>query len=149
MGFSVIATHMFLLFFAIKSGSTPPIAIVAVVAAAIAKADWLKTALLSFWYSVPGWLVAFAFLYQPALLLQSDDLWMITQSVVSATAGVVAMSAALSGFFLRPIGVAGRAIMVGAAAALIAADPWSDLVGVVAIGILLLHRVFVRRAAKA
>ena len=39
-GFPVIAVHFFLFFFAIKSGSTPPVAVVSVVASAIAKANW-------------------------------------------------------------------------------------------------------------
>lgn len=70
VGFSELAAHMFIFFFAIKSGSTPPIAVVAVVAAGMAEADWLKTAWWSFVYSWPGFVVAFAFVYHPGYLLQ-------------------------------------------------------------------------------
>jgi TRAP transporter 4TM/12TM fusion protein len=70
VGFSELAAHLFIFFFAIKSGSTPPIAIVAVVAAAIANSNWWRTAWLSFVYSWPGFIIAFAFMFYPGFLLE-------------------------------------------------------------------------------
>ena len=70
VGFSELSAHLFLFFFAIKSGSTPPIAMVAVVAAGIADSNWMKTAWWSFVYSWPGFIIAFAFMYYPGYLLQ-------------------------------------------------------------------------------
>lgn len=70
VGFSELASHIFVFFFAIKSGSTPPIAMVAVVAAGIADSNWLKTAWWSFVYSWPGFVIAFALMYYPGYLLQ-------------------------------------------------------------------------------
>jgi TRAP-type uncharacterized transport system fused permease subunit len=70
VGFPELAAHLFLFFFAIKSGSTPPIAVVAVVAAGIAEANWLMTAWLSFLYSLPGFFIAFAFMFYPSYLLE-------------------------------------------------------------------------------
>jgi TRAP-type uncharacterized transport system fused permease subunit len=72
VGFSELSAHFFVFFFAIKSGSTPPIAMVAVVAAGIADSNWLKTAWLSFVYSWPGFFIAFAWMYYPSLLLQGS-----------------------------------------------------------------------------
>ncbi len=70
VGFSELSAHLFLFFFAIKSGSTPPIAMVAVVAAGIADSNWMKTAWWSFVYSWPGFIIAFAFMHYPGYLLQ-------------------------------------------------------------------------------
>jgi TRAP transporter 4TM/12TM fusion protein len=70
VGFSELASHLFLFFFAIKSGSTPPIAVVAVVAAGIAQANWWITAWLSFLYSLPGFFIAYAFMFYPSYLLK-------------------------------------------------------------------------------
>jgi TRAP transporter 4TM/12TM fusion protein len=127
--FSLLAVHMFLFFFAIKSGSTPPVAIVSVVAAAIAKADWWKTAWLAFLYSVPGWIVAFAFLYSPTLLLQGNP-ESVVESVITASIGVVAIAAALSGYLNRRLGISERILLTVGALCLIAAGPISDAVGI-------------------
>jgi TRAP-type uncharacterized transport system fused permease subunit len=70
VGFPELSSHLFLFFFAIKSGSTPPIAVVAVVAAGIAQANWWKTACLSFFYSLPGFFIAYAFMFYPSYLLE-------------------------------------------------------------------------------
>jgi TRAP transporter 4TM/12TM fusion protein len=70
VGFTQMAAHLFLFFFAIKSGSTPPIAVVAVVAAGIAQSNWWKTAWRSFLYSLPGFCIAYAFMFHPEYLMQ-------------------------------------------------------------------------------
>ncbi len=67
MGFPLLGAHMFLFFFAIKSGSTPPVAVVAAVAAGIAEADFWNTALKSTIFGTASFLVAFGFLFNPAL----------------------------------------------------------------------------------
>ena len=70
VGFPQMAAHMFIFFFAIKSGSTPPVAIVSVVAAGIAQSNWWKTAWLSFRYSLPGFCVAYAFVFHQEYLMR-------------------------------------------------------------------------------
>jgi TRAP transporter 4TM/12TM fusion protein len=74
VGFPLLGAHLFLFYFAIKSGSTPPVAVVAVVAAAIAESDWWKTGWRAFWYSLPGFFVAYAFVFKPAYLLQGTPM---------------------------------------------------------------------------
>lgn len=87
-GFSEIGSHMFCFFFAIKSGSTPPIAVVAVVAAGIAKANWWKTAWIAFAYSLPGFIIAFSFMYNPSYLM--DGSWY--SILISLIFGIVGVS---------------------------------------------------------
>lgn len=92
-----LGTHLFLFYFAIKSGSTPPVALVAVVAAGIARANWWKTTIVAFTHSLPGFIVAFMFLYSDALLMQAP--WTATLfPIVAALAGVFAMAAGIQGW---------------------------------------------------
>ncbi len=90
LGFPLLAAHLFLFYFAIKSGSTPPVAVVAVVAAAIAKSNWWKTGWKAFWYSLPGFFVAYAFVFKPAYLLQGNpgDIALTLVCGLIGTAGV-------------------------------------------------------------
>jgi TRAP transporter 4TM/12TM fusion protein len=101
VGFPLLASHLFLFYFAIKSGSTPPVAVVAVVAAAIAEADWWKTAWTAFWFSVPGFFIAYAFVFLPAYLLQGTPL-MIIFTFICGAIGTAGLAAAIQRqFFLK------------------------------------------------
>lgn len=136
-GVSLLGAHLFLFYFAIKSGSTPPVAVVAVVAAAIAEANWWKTAITAFLYSVPGFLIAFQFAYSPALLF--DGAWNeILLSSTSALIGVVAIAAGLQGWcghlLYGPLGLALRAALITGALLLVKQGGLSDLVGLALVG---------------
>ena len=134
-GFPILAAHMFIFFFAIKSGSTPPVAVVAVVAAGIAEANWWRTGWLAFQYSIPGWLVAFAFLLSPSLLLQ-DSLGIVTvMNIVSAGIGVAGITAGVAGYALTPLQIPERILLSAGAIPLIFAGTASDIAGVILVGL--------------
>jgi len=132
-GVPLLAAHMFLFYFAIKSGSTPPVAIVAAVAASIAKADWWQTAITAFLYSVPGFLIAFQFAYNPALLF--DGTWPeILQSTATSILGVIAIAAGLQGWcnhmLSGGLGLAMRGALIVGAVLLVNQGTLTDLAGV-------------------
>jgi TRAP-type uncharacterized transport system fused permease subunit len=66
------------------------VAVVAVVAAAIAESDWWKTGWRAFWYSLPGFFVAYAFVFQPAYLLQGAPVTIVLTFICGfiGTAGI-------------------------------------------------------------
>lgn len=144
-GASQLGAHLFAFYFAIKSGSTPPVALVAVVAAGIAGANWWRTAVAAFMQSLPGFIVAFMFLYSDALLMQGGAA-QITLAAVSAAIGVFAMTAALQGWCGDWVTIAERAVLAGAALSLINPGGVSDLAGLAAVGGVLAFRVWRRRA---
>jgi len=102
VGFPELAAHLFVFFFAIKSGSTPPIAVVAVVAAGIAEANWWKTAWLSFAYSLPGFFIAYAFMFYPSYLLEGT--WMrILISLICGFIGTSGLAYGMQRHLLRKL----------------------------------------------
>lgn len=118
MGFPELGAHLFLFFFAIKSGSTPPIAVVAVVAAGLAQANWWKTAWKSFIYSLPGFFIAFAFVLYPAYLM--DGTWSeILKAFVSGSIAVSGFSFAMQRYLLIPLSPVKFVFLFGGAFALI------------------------------
>lgn len=148
LGFPLLGVHMFIFFFAIKSGSTPPVAIVAVVGAAIAKANWWNTALLSFYYSIPGWLVAFAFVYEPALLFEFASVGEFLWPALVTTVGVGLLSVVLVGYFGGRLSTLERVVLTIASIALIVPEYMSSLAGL-AVTALFLGMRLRRRAAVA
>lgn len=142
-----LGAHLFLFYFAIKSGSTPPVALVAVVAAGIANANWWKTAVTAFVHSLPGFIVAFMFLYSDALLLQGNAV-QIAMAAVTAGVGVFAMAAGIQGWCGDWIGWPERAALVAAAIALIDSGSITDLAGLAVVGTILALRLARKAATK-
>ncbi len=131
-GVSLLAAHFFLFYFAIKSGSTPPVAVVAVVAAAIAEANWWKTAITAFFYSIPGFLIAFQFAYNPSLLFDGP-LLDVAMSASSSLIGVIAIAMGLLGWCNYTLtgfwGILVRSFLVGGAILLVKHGAQTDILG--------------------
>lgn len=129
-----LGAHLFLFYFAIKSGSTPPIALVAMVAAGIAKANWWKTSVTAFIHSLPGFIVAFMFLYSEALLMQGS--WSaIAMATLSASIGVFAMVAGIQGWCGDWISWPERMLLIGVAISMIRiGNPLTDAIGLLLVG---------------
>lgn len=127
-GAPTLGTHLFLFYFAIKSGSTPPVALVAVVAAGIARANWWTTSVTAFVHSLPGFIVAFMFLYSGALLMQGDAVSVLL-AALTASVGVFAMAAGIQGWCVDWISWAERLALIGAALSLIKSGGLTDMIG--------------------
>jgi len=68
MGFELFSVHMFIFYFAILSGLTPPVCLAVLVAVSISGGDFFKTALQALRLAIPGFLMPFFFLYEPVIL---------------------------------------------------------------------------------
>ncbi|MCK0139912.1 TRAP transporter fused permease subunit [Aliiroseovarius sp. F47248L] len=79
LGVPIVHTHMFVLYFGVLSAITPPVALAAFAAAPIAGSSPMATALEASRLALPGFVIPFAFIYQPALLLGTGFDW--TESV--------------------------------------------------------------------
>jgi len=94
--------HMFLLYFAVMSAITPPVAVAAYAASSIAEDNPLAIAGLAVKFALAAFLVPFAFVYQPGLLLTGTwDQTLI--SCVTAAAGLLAIALAVEGHWRAPI----------------------------------------------
>ncbi|WP_069300661.1 TRAP transporter permease [Neptunicoccus sediminis] len=69
LGVPIIHTHMFVLYFGVLSAVTPPVALAAFAAAPIARSGAMRTAVEASRLALPGFVIPFAFIYQPAMLL--------------------------------------------------------------------------------
>ena len=107
MGVPLIAAHLFCLYFGILADVTPPVALATFAAANIAKAPPMKAAVTAFALAVAGFIVPFMFVYNPALLMRGSVFEIITVSVL-ALAGIIALAAAVQGYFLNHLNILQR-----------------------------------------
>ena len=145
VGFPLLASHMFLLYFAILSALTPPIAVAALAAAAIAEEDPFSIAFSAVRLAVVGFLMPFVFIWNPAIIGQGDSV----QIALVAVGGVVAAAAiAVAVEWVRAagrlLGWGQRIMLLVGAVASVAPDPMIASIGIV--GTVVFLRVLYTRA---
>ncbi len=128
LGAATPAAHMFAFYFAILSAITPPVALAVFAAASLAKADMWASGWAAMRAAAPAYIVPFMFVYEPALLLVGD--WVTSlHATITATLGVILLSAGLFGYLLRPATPWQRAVLIAAALLLINPGWITDLTG--------------------
>lgn len=97
----LIAVHLFVFYFGLMADVTPPVGLASFAAAAIARADPIKTGVTAFYYSMRTAILPFLFIFNTQLLLigLTGPLHLIL-TVVSATVAMLVFAAATQGYFL-------------------------------------------------
>ena len=122
LGVPVMAGHLFLLYFAVMSALTPPVAVAAYAAAAIADEAPLKIAGMAVRIAIGAFIVPFTFIYDPALILEGS--WLdITSAFVLVSAGLAVFVVGQEGYFRKTLGPLPRFGCIAAGFALMFARP--------------------------
>lgn len=150
LGVPLIVSHMFVFYFGILADLTPPVALACFAAAPIAKETGLKISMWAVRIAIAGFVVPFMAVYNPALMMQGDSLWMTAYMVLKAGFAICLWGVATIGYLQRPLAWWERILAFAAGATLIMALPITDEIGF-GIGILLLaqHVIRARRAGPA
>ncbi len=69
LGLTVLAAHLFVLYYAVASSITPPVAIAAYAAASIAEAPPIRTAMMALRVGLVKFAIPFVFAYYPVILI--------------------------------------------------------------------------------
>ncbi|MCW5770932.1 MAG: TRAP transporter fused permease subunit [Rhodospirillaceae bacterium] len=104
MGVPMLAAHMFILYYSSLSAMTPPVAVAAYAAAAISEDNPIAIAVAAVRLGFAAFIVPFAFVYAPSLLLLGDTFSVVATTLLIA-AGV--LCASRSRLFTRPAHRAG------------------------------------------
>lgn len=128
LGISPMAGHMFLLYFAVMSALTPPVAVAAYAASAIADENPLRIAAHAVKIAIAAFLVPFCFVFNQALLLEGS--WPeIAFATVSATFGLVTVAIAAEGYLKVALAWPARLILFAGGILFLFVDPFFFLLG--------------------
>lgn len=129
-GLDMVASHLFILYWGMLSYITPPVALAAVVAAGIAGSGGLRTGVRAMRLGSVLFILPFAFVLNPALILRGD-LPHVIQAVCTAGLAIWYISAAFEGWlhFAGRLSIALRVPAMIAGLALLIPEGHSDLVG--------------------
>jgi TRAP transporter 4TM/12TM fusion protein len=128
MGVPKMAAHMFILYMGVTSDLTPPTCLSPFAAAGIAGSPPMATAWQAMRLGAVLYIVPFMFVYSPSLLAMGS-LPEILLATLTAGFGIFCLAAGLQGWLRRAATPVERALLLGAAAALISPGFVTDLTG--------------------
>ena len=144
LGVPVIGAHLFVFYFAIISAITPPVAMAVYAAAGISGSNLWRTGLAALKIGATGFIVPYMFVYGPSLLLMGEPLRIIL-TIITASVGVVVLSAGLMGWFLGEAKPFERGLLLAASVLLIKAGLYTDAVGFVFLACVFVIQKFRKR----
>ncbi len=116
LGVVPLASHFFIFYFGMMSMVTPPVALAAYAAAAIAGSGIMKTGFAAFRFALVGFALPYAFVLRPALLWLSNDgstpaLWTVVGNFSLTLVGTVILAAAIAGYVFNKLALGARGLL--------------------------------------
>ena len=115
LGIVPLSAHLFIFYFGMMSMVTPPVALAAYTAAAIAKASIMRTGVTAFRFALVGFALPYAFVLHPEILLLSSDFTAIIANILVVLFGILPLSAAAAGHAFAPLPTYQRGLLLAAA----------------------------------
>lgn len=128
-GYEVMQSHMFLLYFSVLSAMTPPVAVAAYAASGIADANPILIAAAACKLAVAAFLMPFAFMYAPGVLMEGGFLTIVIDCVRSL-AMVLAIAVAAEGYWRAPLRGWQRWGLFFGGLMMISSETWMILLGI-------------------
>lgn len=141
MGIAPLAAHLFIFWFAIKSGLTPPVCIAVFTAAAISGGSWLKLAWIAMRLGVGGYIMPFFFVFYSVFLMQGSWDYVLITSIL-AILGMFPLQAALMGYWLKPATPLERVLFFTGGLGVLFPTLLTDIAGLVLIALGLLSQKY-------
>lgn len=130
-GIGLLASNLFVFYFAIISFITPPVAMAAYAASGIAESDSMRTGMKAFQLGIAGFIIPFLFIYYPGLLIVETSIGATLYAIAIAVFAVLLMASSFEGWCMLPLNLGLRVLMFFTAILLLVPDPVADIAGLV------------------
>lgn len=144
----VLVAHMFVFYFGLFANITPPVALAAFAGAGIAGGDPMRTGFQALRLSLAGFIVPFLFVYNPAMLMIDTagaavnarefafPAWTTIVSItVTSVIGIIALGAAVEGYFKTALSWFWRIFLGIGALLMIIPESITDIIGMIIVAI--------------
>jgi len=102
--FPLIAVHLYVFYFGLMADVTPPVGLASYAAAAISRADPIKTGIQAFWYSLRTGILPIVFIFNSELLLIGiKSIWHGLMVITTSLIAILIFSAATQGWFINKL----------------------------------------------
>lgn len=145
-GLNPIGAHLFILYWGLISFITPPVALAAIAAASIARADPWRTGIWAMRLGLINFVLPFLFVLNPTLILIGTPL-QIVHDVATACFAVWLLAAGLEGWLygIGAIGWTSRLLLIAGALGLLVPGIATDLIGLGLLAVVYLGNLLWRR----
>jgi TRAP transporter 4TM/12TM fusion protein len=130
LGVDLLAGQLFLLYFAVMSALTPPVAVAAYAAASIAEENPMAIAVHAVKLALAAFVVPFVFVFGPELLWRGP-LWRTGMTFITAAVALVLLAAAIERYSKWADAPWARVLLAIGALCLLAPNIWAEAVGAV------------------
>lgn len=134
LGISPLQSHMFIFYFACLSGITPPVALAAYPAGAIAHANPVTVSYVAFRMAIVGFIIPFIMVYSPAIFLIGEPIEIILV-VITSLLGAYAIAVSTEGWLKIPLNIFSRAIIFVGGILMVVPGIYTDLIGILIIAL--------------
>ena len=151
LGVAPAAAHMFIFYYAVLADVSPPTALAPFAAASITGGNPFKTTMMAWKYCLPAFLTPFIFCLSAdgVGLLFLGGPWVIIWTTTTAVISVCALAIAFGGWLVKAASRLERIIAGVAGLALMYADITADVIGFVALAVVVgLHLARIRRTSQ-
>src|SRR5690625_2177471 len=131
-----IAVHMFVFYFGIVADITPPVCLAAYAGAGIAGANPFKSGVTAVKLAIAAFIIPYTFVYSPILVMDNVTAIPLILAVVTSILGMIAVSSAMIGFYIRNSRAYERLILFVAGVCLIIPEWAISLVGLVLLAVI-------------
>jgi TRAP transporter 4TM/12TM fusion protein len=142
LGLPPLPSHLFIFYFAIAAGITPPVCIAVFTARAISGGSWLRIALISMGLSLGGYLIPYFFIYQPAILMQAVT-YKILGVLITVIIAMFFIEVGVFGYLKKPVTFIERWLFIIGGLLLMSSTWITDIVGFILVGAALILHYFV------
>ncbi len=147
MGVSLLAAHLIVFWASLIANVNPPVCLAAFAAAALAKAEPMKTGFTALIFAQPLYIMPFVFAYAPAILLVGEPME-IYRTCVSVTLGIICAACFCQNWMLRKLMLFERLIIAVGAVLLLLPSPHTDYIGFIIAAALLVFQFLTRSRKK-
>jgi TRAP-type uncharacterized transport system fused permease subunit len=142
LGLPPLPAHLFIFYFAISAGITPPVCVAVFTAKTISGGSWLRIAILSMGLSLGGYLIPYFFIYQPAILMQAGTL-KIVRVLITVIIAMFFIEAGVFGYLKKPATFIERCAFFIGGLFLLSSTWITDILGFTIVGGALILHYFV------
>jgi len=128
---SPIAVHMFVFYFGIVADITPPVCLAAYAGAGIAGANPFQSGVTAVKLAIAAFIIPYIFVYNPILVMDNVTAIPLILAAVTAILGMMAVSSAMIGYYIRKSRALERFILFVAGICLIIPDLIASTAGIV------------------
>jgi len=102
--FPLIAVHLYVFYYGLMADITPPVGLASYAAAAISRADPIKTGIQAFWYSLRTGILPIVFIFNSELLLIGiESIWHGLIVIITSLIAILVFTAATQGWFITKL----------------------------------------------